>query len=573
MLTGIIAAVGLAVDVGSIYMIRTRLGAAVDAAALAAGRSVNLANSVSAATANASATAQQFFTANFPPGFMNSLGTPTVTPTFTTESDSNGNPTGTLDVAVNATVAAPTYFMNIFNIKSVNVSASGTASRRGLVLMLVLDQSSSMNTAPDPVTGLTACQSMIQSAQNFITLFSPYDQIGLVTFDSTAHLIYPPSSNYGDGTLNADIGSIVCQANTNTISALELAYQQLQNVGMPLAENEIVLFTDGSPNGVNATFPLRTSLDSRWGPALASPAPPAQGGSTFGHTNSCTNVGPADPNGIDEQAICVDMPVVCSAPGTVTGTLTQWGDQDSWGATTFGLAKPTDSSPAPSFPASCSGSPSGGTVNMRQYIAYIPDTDIYGNSLHGVAATGPGPTVVGGMVTRDYWLFQVNSLCSSDPTVVPSCKNTGGTWSGFPSIGSGCNFFPSGSNGCPTYTDAGTYGGYFRPDQPNSVIAASMNGAMSAAYNIRSDTTYHPVINTIYLTGNGTDSVDHEFLPIVANAPMITALPYDPPSYTPYTNPALQTGQEQGKYFVTSDRNQLQSLFAELASAVLRLSK
>jgi Flp pilus assembly protein TadG len=575
MLTGTIGAVGLAVDVGSIYMIRSRLSAAVDAAALAAGRSVNLSNNIAAATANATATAQQFFNANFPPGYLNSIGTATLTPSFTQETDANGNPSGVLDIGVTATVAAPTYFMSVFNVHSVNVSASGTASRRGVVIMLVLDQSSSMNTAPDPVSGLTACQAMIQSAQNFITLFSPYDEVGLVTFDSTAHLVYPPSSSFLDGTLNSAIGSIVCKANTNTISALELAYQQIKSVGRPLAENEIILFTDGSPNGVSAAFPLRTSVDSRWGPALASPAPPAQSGSTFRRPNSCNNVGPRDPvnPGINEEAICIDMPVVCSAPGTVVGTLTQWGDQDSWGATTDGLDKPTDFDPAPSFPATCSGTPNAGTTNIRQYIAYIPDADIYGNSLHGAPATGPGPTVSGGLVTRDNWVYQVNSLCSADPNVSPSCKNTGGPWSGFPAIGSGCNFFPSSGNGCATYKDAGTYGGYFRPDQPNTIVAASMNGAMAAAYTIRSDTTYHPVINTIYLTGNGTDSVDREFLSVIANTPTITALPYDPPSFTPYPNPAFQTGQETGKYFVTADRNQLQSLFAQLASEVLRLSK
>lgn len=575
MLTGTIAVVGLAVDVGSIYMIRARLSAAVDAAALAAGRSVNLANSVATAQTNATTTAQQFFNANFPAGYLNAIGTPTVTPTFTQATDGNGNPTGVLNISVTATVAAPTYFMNIFHISSINVSQSATSSRRGVVMMLVLDESSSMNTSPDPVTGLTACQAMIQAAQNFITLFSPYDQIGLVTFDSTAHMVYAPSTSYGDGTLSADIGNIVCQANTNTISALELAHQQIQNTGLPLAENEIVLFTDGSPNGVSAAFPLRTSVDSRWGPALSSPNPPGQSGSTFGRSNSCNDVGPSDPvnPSVNEEAICIDMPVVCTASGTVTGTLTQWGDQDSYGASTWGLAQPTDSDPAPSFPNSCSGNPGAGTTNMRQYVAYIPNSDIYGNSLHGVAATGTGPTVSGGLVTRDYWLYQVNSLCSPDQTVSPNCKNTGGLWSGFPAIGSGCNFFPNGANGCSSYDDAGVYGGYFRPDQPNSVVAASMNGTMAAAYTIRSDTTYHPIINAIYLTGNGTDSVDREFLPIVANYPTIPALPYDPVTYTSYTNPAFQTGQESGKYFVTADRNQLQSLFAQLASEVLRLSK
>ena len=347
-------------------------------------------------------------------------------------------------------------------------------------------------------------------------------------------------------------------------------------MGLPLAENEIVLFTDGSPNGVSAQYTLRTTLDSRWGPALSSPAPPAQSGSTFGHANSCNDVGPSDANGVNDEAICINMPVTCTVAGTITGygTLAQWGDQNSWGASTYGLAPPTDSYANPTFP-SCSGSPGGGTTNVRQYISFIPDTDMYGNNLHGVPATGAGPTVVNGLVTRDYWLFQVNSLCSPDPTVSPNCKNTGGAWSSFPGVGSGCNFFPSGSNGCTTYTASynATTAGHFRPDQPNTIVAASMNGTMSAAYTIRSDTTYHPIINVIYLTGNGTDSVDREFLPIVANYPTIPALPYDPASYVPYTNPAFQTGQESGKYFVTANRNELQSLFAQLASEVLRLSK
>jgi len=554
MLVATIATVGLVVDVGTIYLIKARLSAAVDAAALAAGRSVNLANTVAQAQTQAIAAAQQFFNSNFPPGYLNSIGTPTVTPTFTQVTDGNGSPTGVLNISVTASAQAPTYFMNIFNISNITVSDSGTASRRGLVMMLVLDQSSSMNTAPDPVSGLTACQAMKQAAQNFITLFSPYDYVGLVTFDITAHLIYAPTTTYGNGTLNADLGAIVCQSNTNTISALELAYQQIRAVNLPLAKNTIMLFTDGSPNGVSAAFPLRTQLDSRWGPSLASPAPPAQSGSTFGHTNSCSDVGPQDANSVNEESICVNMPVVCTAAGTVTGTLSQWGGQDSWGASSYGLALPMDSSPAPSFPATCSNAGSLPSTNMRQYISYIPNTDIYGNSLHGI---------------RDNWLYQVNQLCSPDPTVQPNCKNTGDLWSSHAGVGSGSNFFPATN----IYTNANTYAGFFRPDQPNSIVAASMNGTINEASKIRSDTTYHPVINVVYLTGNGTDSVDRDFLPMVANTALIPGLPYDPVSFVPYANPAFQADQEQGAYLVTADRNQLQSLFAQLASEVLRLSQ
>ena len=60
--------------------------------------------------------------------------------------------------------------------RGAGVTAAGTASRRGVVLMLVLDQSSSMNTSADPVTGLTACQAMVQAAQNFIIRGTPYAQ-------------------------------------------------------------------------------------------------------------------------------------------------------------------------------------------------------------------------------------------------------------------------------------------------------------------------------------------------------------------------------------------------------------
>jgi hypothetical protein len=138
----------------------------------------------------------------------------------------------------------------------------------------------------------------------------------------------------------------------------------------------------------------------------------------------------------------------------------------------------------------------------------------------------------------------------------------GDFWSNHLNIGSGSNKFTN-----------GPYSGKLRPDQPNTIVAASMNTAMAEAYRIRSDTTYHIVINSIYLTGNGKDAIDREFLPIISNAEQITALPYDPLSYAPYANPAFQDSQQVGKYLVTSDKAQLSALFAQLASEVLRLSK
>jgi hypothetical protein len=49
-------------------------------------------------------------------------------------------------------------------------------------------------------------------------------------------------------------------------------------------------------------------------------------------------------------------------------------------------------------------------------------------------------------------------------------------------------------------------------------------------------------------------------------------LPYDATGTAAYANPAYQTDQETGKYLVTADKNQLASLFAQLASEYLTLS-
>ncbi len=572
-----ISMIGLAVDAGTMYVIRGRLSSAVDAAALAAGRSVNLANTVALAQSAASATATQFFHANFSNGY---LGTGTMnlsTPTFTQQTDGQGNPTGILSIQVTASVPAPTYFMRIFGINSVNVSATGTATRRSTVMIIVLDISSSMN-AGSPVS---ACDTMKTAVQSFLGNFSPYDTIGVIVFTYTAQLLYTPSTSFGDGTLSTAIGNITCTQNTNTTSGLWLAYEQIKSVGLPLAYNTIVLFTDGSPNGISANFPVRTQSDTRYGHDA--------GGACPSLTATCT------------------MPVLCSGSSsqTVTGTLPQGSGQTDTGYST-GLWRPVDTDAWAVYPATCSSTLTSALPNeyIRQLIAYIPDFDKYGNSTHGVPATSTPPTCPGSTCTvatvtlkstgatylydtRDFWEFQVNNACTgATGAAATACANDstpnqqyeGGVWSSFPNPptppSSGSNFFTS-----------GPYKGYFRPDQPNTVVATTMNTSMAEAYWIRTDasgcgsangtacaTQYNTVINTIYLLGNAGDQADHEFLPIMSNLQTIPALPYDS-SFTPYTNPAYQSGQQQGMYQVTASASQLSALFQNLASQLLRLSQ
>jgi Flp pilus assembly protein TadG len=500
---------GLAVDATLLMVIKGRLSAAVDAAALGAGRSLNLGSTPSEANAFASAAGQAFFSANFPQGY---LGVAPFNPATAVTSTFNQSSNGTVNIAVSASVSAPVYFMRLANFSNVTLTSTGTASRRGLVMMMVLDISGSMN---NYYNGSTACQTMVQAAANFANNFSAYDELGLVAFESIAHLKYPISSNWkvGNALVN-EINSLTCTSSTNTTAALNLAYGQIKSANQPLALNAIVLFTDGMPNSISAAYPLRTQADQRYG--------------FGGGPSGCAN----------NNARC-NMPVCTTTSGTVTGAISQWPNFLGTGHTS-GLSKDFDSDPTPSgFPSGCPTNNDG----LRQTLAYIPDTDRFGNSTHGF---------------NDTWVYPVNWQCNPSGT----CAYTGGLFTNYPTVGSGSNFFQS-----------GPYTGKWRFDQPTSIGAASMNSAINQANAIRSDTNYNVIIHSIFLLGNGTDPVQKYFLPFVSNLPEVPPLPlYEPTGTAAVPNPYYDSTQQQGLFFAASDKSQLAGLFAKIASSLLRLS-
>ncbi|HTJ92915.1 MAG TPA: pilus assembly protein TadG-related protein, partial [Pararobbsia sp.] len=71
-LMALLGILGLAIDAGMGYMIRTRLDAAVDGAAIAAGQTVTRGNNESEQISNATQAARAFFAANYPAGFLGS---------------------------------------------------------------------------------------------------------------------------------------------------------------------------------------------------------------------------------------------------------------------------------------------------------------------------------------------------------------------------------------------------------------------------------------------------------------------------------------------------------------------
>src|SRR5580704_8902299 len=71
----IIPMMGLAVDVGFLYAVKSKLQSAVDGSSLAAARALSLGSSLSAQTSSAQSNAVTWFNANFPSGFFGTYNT------------------------------------------------------------------------------------------------------------------------------------------------------------------------------------------------------------------------------------------------------------------------------------------------------------------------------------------------------------------------------------------------------------------------------------------------------------------------------------------------------------------
>lgn len=602
---------GLAIDAGMAMVVRSRLSAAVDSAALAAGRSLNLGNDITTAQAAGRAAAVQFLNANFPPGYMHTDSSKTVTNTsFDIQKDASNNPTGLVVITVTSTVDLPTYFMRLANFTHIPVSASGTATRRSLVMSLILDKSASMGTrktsgVPSSLpSNATSCDIMVYSSAEFIKNFSPYDYVGMVSFSSTATSEYAPSTNFknsGSSGLASKIGAIACADATNSTSALYLAYNQVKNVGFKLAKNVVVFFTDGVPNGVPANLPVRRFQDSRLSNSTSAKAddsatatPPYK--RPPGNASNCTSTTQSTLGTL----LCLDMPVACPTTGatSVKGVLSQAPNSAGDGfalasGPRFGLEKALSTDSTPSWPSGCPTS--SDTTMSSQSVAYIPDSDMFGNSTHG---------------PYDYWLYELNYQCADSSVPITSgndrCKYLGGDWrqntsktagsgtikcsAGGVTSSTGCNFFPASISitvSGKTYTrssgtgvrDAGTgvapiptdYVGKFRPDFQNAIGMASLNTAVNQANTIRADTNYNIQIHAIFLQGNGGDPVDRDFGPLVVNSDVIPPIIYQasaPTKANPYYNPA----QQKGMFLATADANQVLQLFNLIASQLLRLS-
>ncbi|MBI1353405.1 MAG: VWA domain-containing protein [Acidobacteria bacterium] len=235
---------GLAVDFLWAYVVKSRLVMAVDASALAAVRALGRGDIAM------NRTVSLVFETNFPSDYMLAKGVNFTPPVVSTPEP------GIRDVFLSGEAIAPTFFMRILGFNSLEVSASATASRRDVNMMLVLDRSASLH--PDLANAWGDVQ---EAAIFFVEQFDDArDKLGVVTFGTGAHVDRALSTNFKSSVTSAINSQVVARsASTNSPQGLWLAYAELLRVSDPNPINAIVFFTDGQPSSYTASFAVSTT--------------------------------------------------------------------------------------------------------------------------------------------------------------------------------------------------------------------------------------------------------------------------------------------------------------------------
>lgn len=249
-----IGAIGLAIDGGRAYMVKSKLNAAVDATCMPAARAVSLGATQAERSSNAEAAARKYFAMNMSPIYLGAAASLTGTQvTF------NGH-----EVTIRGTASAtmPTTLMALLGHREVLLASSCQILRRGMDLAFVMDSSGS--TYPSLVADQIRAQQRL-----FLRKLSPVDdRLALIEF-STGAVVHDPIRTVAQGfDLNGVIGHIRprvhfgsipdsgMEGGTNNAEGLWHARDQLNKVAT--AERStlrvIVLYSHFMPNAFSSQF-------------------------------------------------------------------------------------------------------------------------------------------------------------------------------------------------------------------------------------------------------------------------------------------------------------------------------
>ena len=232
----LLAVVGLCVDAGLAYLVKARLNAAVDSAALAGARAVTTGNNQTEQIASARAAAADFFAANIPDDYLSS--SPRITSTSVTFNAGQA----TIDVVAEAPM--PVSIMQIMNFTTLTPVAAAQTIRNDLDMALVVDTSGSIGAAGPGVRA---------SAKSFLNKFNvTQDRVALIHFASGAVVDTPialSARGFDRGVMNTKINSFTFKDGTASVEGLWNARDQLNKIpqGSRSTMRVIVFFSDGAP--------------------------------------------------------------------------------------------------------------------------------------------------------------------------------------------------------------------------------------------------------------------------------------------------------------------------------------
>jgi Flp pilus assembly protein TadG len=543
----IIPMIGLAIDVGFLYSIKSKLQSAVDGAALASARALSIGSTLSSQETSATANANTWFNSNFPTGYFGTYNTTLGTPSYNSANQ-------VMSISLTAQTTVDSFFMKWLAFGATTISATGTASRRTVVAMLVLDRSGSMCTGgTQPCTKAQTtlpCYDMIQAAKLFTGQFQEgTDYIGLVSFSDNVMVQSAPVTTFqsvlgysnASGSSTGALDAIGCYGGTSTAEAMSIGYQLLHQTNLAGALNVLMLETDGLPNTLTMNF-----WDSTNSVAGLLSTSSCTDNETTGKTmaqggfKSLAQVPPWT-SGLNmtstANGFLSSNSYYSNIPSGMIGSVSSGDPGDSpegfWATLNyFTTSTGTTSKPfnAYTYSASSNGSPnyncnSDGDVTTLSDIGWWPSTDVFGNSLNPSAYSYQ-------TVTTDSkgHLTQTNS----NPT----------NWQNY----------------------------------HNGVLNATDN----AAYNARINSTIPATVFAIGLGGNSVNGPpDPVLLQRMANDPNGDQFNTTGPDaggayYLPCaqeTGCATWSSQPQGTFIYAPSTTYLAEAFLRISSQVLRLSK
>ena len=508
-LTFIVPAVGLMVDVGVLYSVKARFQAAVDGASLAAARALSLGQTTQAQATAAQSNAVNWFYANFPTGSWGTTGTNMSQATVSVFDDPNN--AHVRNVTVTASTNVPSFFMSWFGANSTPLSATGNASRRDVVIMMVLDRSGSMAGPP--------CASKLTAAKLFTGQFAAgRDQIGLVSFSDNVYIHSSPTTSFQTvlgytnnlGTGTGAIDTIVCNGGTSTAQAISVAYNELYKVTQPGALNVLMFETDGLPNTLTLNF---------W--------------------DSSTST-----TGLKSTSACADKNGKKLSQGgfASASVLPSWTTGQTMAAGSYFA-----NIPAGMIGGIYSDDPGGSQFNVMYKYWSTSTAQNFGSQTFVASSAAPGcnfgngksynppPTDINWFPVKDVW----GNVLSPGylPVTLSGGKVTNGSWQSFHN--------------------------------------AALNATDNAAYQARTNATLPAYFFVIGLGGTSANPPDYVLMQRIANDPngdnYNSPALYSACSLE--ANCTTYSGQPQGNFIFSSSPSSLSQAFLSISSEVLRLSK